>query len=165
LLLIAVFLRHDTSQWLPGYTPAAWFYVLGGALEIVLCSLILLTLHGPLISAAMWIGILEGAQVSICRLATKDIDAVHGQNLCDALTGWHVGAIMTGVYLFIVCPAIGKAWRGYFGRRYENVLGITLVVLVAIGGNEISHLVSPWAAILVMAAACCMGLVAYERAS
>jgi hypothetical protein len=59
----------------------------------------------------MWIGILEGAQVSVCRLATKDIDAVHGQNLCDALTGWHVGAIMTGVYLFIVCMAIGKEWR------------------------------------------------------
>jgi hypothetical protein len=32
-------------------------------------------------------------------------------NECDYLTGWHVGAIMTGVYLFIVCMAIGKEWR------------------------------------------------------
>ena len=47
----------------------------------------------------------------------------------------------------------------------ETSLGLTLVILVTIAGNEIAHLVSPWAAILVMAAACITGLVAYERAS
>jgi hypothetical protein len=46
---------------------------------------------------------------------------------------------------------------------HETSLGLTLMILVTIAGNEISHLVSPWAAILVMAAACCAGLVAYER--
>jgi hypothetical protein len=119
----------------------------------------------PLAIAALWIGILEGAQVTVCGALMGHARPPEGMNECEYLTGWHVGAIMTGVYLFIVCPAIGKAWRDYFGRRYENVLGITLVVLVAIGGNEISHLVSPWAAIFVMAAACITGLVAYERAS
>jgi integral membrane sensor domain MASE1 len=112
LLLVGVFLRHDTSQWLPGYSPAAWFYVLGGLWEITLCaSLLIWVSQTSLLTAALWIGILEGAQVSVCRLATKDIDAVHGQNLCDALTGLPVGATMTALYLGIVCVAIGKAWR------------------------------------------------------
>jgi hypothetical protein len=113
LLLIAVFVRHDTAQWLPGYNPQAWFYVLGGMLEITLCITILLLAQAtPLLLAAMWIGILESAQTAVCRLATTDYSAVpKGANLCDALTGWHVGAIMTGVYLFIVCMAIGKEWR------------------------------------------------------
>jgi flagellar motor component MotA len=48
---------------------------------------------------------------------------------------------------------------------HETSLGLTLMILVVIGGNEIAHLVNPWAAILVMAAACTSGLVAYERAS
>ena len=47
----------------------------------------------------------------------------------------------------------------------ETSLGLTLMILVSIAGNEIAHLVSPWAAILVMAAACIAGLVSYERAS
>src|SRR5882672_9284152 len=104
ILLVGVFLRHNTSQWFPGYSPAAWFYVLGGLWEILLCACVLLAYsHNPLLAAAMWIGILEGSQVSICRLATKDIDAVHGQNLCDALTGLPIGATMTGLYVILVC--------------------------------------------------------------
>jgi hypothetical protein len=47
----------------------------------------------------------------------------------------------------------------------ETSLGLTLMILVTICGQEIAHLVSPWAAILVMAAACGAGLAAYERAS
>jgi hypothetical protein len=111
ILLVGVFVRHNTSFWLTGYSPAAWFYVMGGMWEIVLCSTILFLIRAPLVIAAMWIGILEGAQVSICRLATKDIDAVHGQNLCDAITNLPIGATMTGLYVILVCWAIGKAWR------------------------------------------------------
>src|SRR5260221_9231923 len=71
ILLVGVFLRHDTAQWLPGYNPGAWFYILGGAWEVILCSALLLTFHAiPLLTAALWIGILEGAHVSVCRLAT-----------------------------------------------------------------------------------------------
>jgi hypothetical protein len=47
----------------------------------------------------------------------------------------------------------------------ETSLGLTLMILVTIVGNEIAHLVGPWAAILVMAAACTAGLVSYERGS
>jgi hypothetical protein len=47
----------------------------------------------------------------------------------------------------------------------ETSLGLTLMILVTIGGNEIAHLVGPIAALLVMAAACAAGALAYERAS
>jgi hypothetical protein len=60
----------------------------------------------------MWIGILEGAQISTCRLLTTDISQVpKGANLCDHLTGLPIGATMTALYLGIICWAIGKAWR------------------------------------------------------
>jgi hypothetical protein len=166
-LLVAVFLRHDTSHWLPYYSAPEWFYILGALWEVILCTCLFLFVHPfrgtSLVIAALWIGILESGQVAICGAVMGHRRAPAGVNDCDYLTGWHVGAIMTGVYLFIVCPAIGKAWRDYFGTRYEPALGIALTIVVAIGGNEIAHLVSPWAAILVMATACIAGLVAYER--
>jgi hypothetical protein len=140
---------------------------MGGLWEVALCSTLLPLLRAsPFAVTALWIGILEGTQIAVCRAAITDIASVPQKvNLCDYVTGWHVGAIMTGVYLFIVCPAIGKAWRGYLGRRYEMGLGITLAILVAIGGNEIAHLVSPIAALLVMGGACITGILAYERAT
>src|SRR5437870_2954674 len=101
ILLVGVFLRHDTSQWLPGYTPGAWFYVLGGLWEMILCGSLLALIGGyPLAIAALWIGILEGAQVSTCRLLMTDITKVpRGGNLCDALTGLPIGATMTALYV------------------------------------------------------------------
>lgn len=165
LLLIGVFARHNLT-WLPGYSPAEWFYVLGGVWELALCAALLPFLStSSLATAALWIGILEGAQVTVCGALMGHARPPENVPECDYLTGWHVGAIMTGVYLFIVCPAIGKAWRGYLGRRYEVGLGVTLAVIVAIGGNEIAHLVSPIAALLVMAGACIAGIAAYERAT
>jgi MFS family permease len=112
LLLIGVFARHNLT-WLPGYSPAEWFYLLGGLWEVVLCATILLLLPSisTLAIAALWIGILEGAQVTICGALMGHARPPEGMNECDYLTGWHVGAIMTGVYLFIVCMAIGKEWR------------------------------------------------------
>src|SRR5258706_188758 len=112
ILLIGVFFRHDRSQWLPGYSPGAWFYIAGGLWEILLCSSLLLTLPARQLSTvAMWIGILEGAQVSACRLATTG--PIGKGNLCDNLTGLPIGATMTGLYVILVCWAIGKEW----GRR------------------------------------------------
>jgi hypothetical protein len=110
LLLIGVFARHNLT-WLPGYSAPEWFYILGGIWEIVLCAVLLMFLRTPLTSAALWIGILEGGQVSVCGSIMGHQRAPLGLNECDYLTGWHVGAIMTGVYLFIVCMAIGKEWR------------------------------------------------------
>lgn len=46
---------------------------------------------------------------------------------------------------------------------HETYLGITLMILVIIAGQEIAHLVGPIAALLVMAAACAGGALAYER--
>jgi hypothetical protein len=116
VLLVGVFVRHDTSYLASTFTPltpGAWFTVMGGLWEITLCLALLLWVRSiPLAAAALWIGILEGAQISACRAVIADIRSVpQNVNLCDYLTGWHVGAIMTGVYLFIVCMAIGKEWR------------------------------------------------------
>jgi hypothetical protein len=113
ILLVGVFIRHNTASWFPGYSPAAWFYIFGGMWEILLCALFLFLVRGSgLVTSALWIGILEGAQVSACRLLTTDISQVpKGANLCDHLTGLPIGATMTALYLGIVCWAIGKAWR------------------------------------------------------
>lgn len=113
VLLVGIFARHNLSWTLPGYNPQAWFYMLGGMLEILLCSILLLTLPAqPLIKAAMWIGILEGGQLAVCRLATLDIASVpKNVNLCDHLTNLPIGATMTALYLGIICWAIGKNWR------------------------------------------------------
>ena len=112
ILLVGVFVRHNTSHWLTGYSPQAWFYVLGGLWEVVLCLTLLRFVTAPLAISALWIGILEGAQVATCRLLTADISAVpKNANLCDALTGLPIGATMTGLYLLIICWAIGKKWR------------------------------------------------------
>jgi hypothetical protein len=119
--LIGVFVRHDTSYLASNFTPltpGAWFTIMGGLWEMLLCGVLLLIVQASsgiwkaLAVAALWIGILEGAQISVCRAMIIDISAVpQNVNLCDYVTGWHVGAIMTGVYLFIVCMAIGKEWR------------------------------------------------------
>jgi hypothetical protein len=48
---------------------------------------------------------------------------------------------------------------------HETSLGLTLMILVTIAGEEIAYLTHPVAALIVMAAACIAGLFAYERAS
>ena len=100
ILLIGVFARHNLAFSLPGYSPAAWFYILGGMWEACLCFSLMLFLKAPLVLAALWIGILEGAQISTCRLLTADITQIpKGANLCDHLTGLPIGATMTALYL------------------------------------------------------------------
>lgn len=42
-------------------------------------------------------------------------------------------------------------------------MGITLMIVVTIAGNEIAHLVPPILAIIVMGCACWAGVLAYER--
>ena len=111
LLLVGVFVRHNTSMWLPGYSPAAWFYVLGGLWEAVLCAVLLGFVRGPLAIVSLWIGITEGSQVAVCRLLTKDIDAVHGQNLCDALLGFPLGPWLTGLYIILIAVVTARQWK------------------------------------------------------
>ena len=123
VLLLGVFIRHDSANWLAsitGLTPAAMFYILGGLWEFTLCSLLLFmvlgypyTLWRGLASAGLVIGVLEGFQIFACRLAIADIGAVPmGANLCDFSTGFPVGAVMTSLYLFMICWHFGRAYRG-----------------------------------------------------
>lgn len=122
ILLVGVFLRHDTANWLADgstFSAGAWFYVLGGAWEVMLCGLLLWAVMGypwtiwrGISSAALLIGMSEGAQIAGCRLAIDDIKAVPiGANLCDHATGLPVGAVMMSGYLLLLCWHIGRAIR------------------------------------------------------
>lgn len=85
---------------------------MGGLWEIILCTAVLLLAPSmPLLTAAMWIGILEGGQIAACRPFIADISKVQNVNICDYLTNLPIGATMTGLYVLIVCWAIGKEWR------------------------------------------------------
>jgi len=110
LLLIGVFARHNMT-WLPGYSPSEWFYIMGGLWEFVLCSILLRFITLSLGIAALWIGILEGAQVATCGALMGHRRPPEGMNECDYLSGLPIGATMTALYLGIVCWAIGKEWR------------------------------------------------------
>lgn len=128
VLLVGVFARHDTANWLAdgsALSPAAWFYVLGGAWEATLCALMLWQVMGypaelwrNLAAAGLLIGISEGVQVSVCRLAVEDIRAIPpGINMCDHIAGMPVGAVMTSLYLLLICWQIGRAIRGRPARH------------------------------------------------
>lgn len=116
-LLIGVFLRHDTSLWLPGLAPTEWFYALGGFWEVALCGIILCTLRPApaLLGAALWIGMLEGAQVGVCGVLMGHRRAPTGVNECDFLTGWPIGAYLVGLELVILLAAAGMKW--HWGSR------------------------------------------------
>src|SRR6266850_8084191 len=114
LLLIGVFARHNLT-WLPGYSPAEWFYLLGGLWEVVLCLTLLRFVTPPLAVAALWIGILEGSQVTVCGALMGHRRPPEGVPECDYLTDLPIGATMTGLYVIFVCWAIGKEWRATGG--------------------------------------------------
>ena len=116
ILLLGVFIRHDTSflaSSLTPLTPGSWFTVMGGLWEIVLCMAILRTVPStPLLTAAMLIGISEGAQISVCRIAITDISAVPPKaDLCDYVTGLPIGFLMTFAELGLVVGVIAMNWH------------------------------------------------------
>ena len=118
-LLLGVFIRHFTALGLAGvlgFPSRAWFYMLGGAGEILLCAIVLLSVRGfkePwrfLAVSAAWIWIVESAQLPICRAMITDMAQVPlDQNLCDYLTGLPIGATMLSLYLLILSYGVGKA--------------------------------------------------------
>ena len=117
VLLLGVIFRHTAARWLPGYTPAAWGYMLGGAWEFILCGLILWQVLGyPLTKwsraaiVALIIGMLEALQMTFCRLCIADIREVPtGVNLCDYITGLPIGAVMMGLYILLISWHIGRS--------------------------------------------------------
>ena len=122
ILLLGVFIRHDAVTWIAQtvhMTPAAVFYILGGIWEVTLCAVLLMvfwamraSIWKNLAIAAMLIGILEGAQVSICRMCISDIRQVPpGTNLCDYVSGLPVGISLTCLYFLILCWSVGHAYR------------------------------------------------------
>ena len=128
ILIIGVFLRHDAANWLASgsrLSPAAWHYILGGAWEVMLCALLLWVVYGyrwsvwrGIASTALVIGMLEGMQISACRLAVDDIRAVPvGMNLCDFRLGLPVGAVMTSLYLIMLAWQVGRAIRERSARH------------------------------------------------
>lgn len=120
ILLIGVLVRHGAYNGLAAissYSPAAWFYILGGLWEVALCSIIMmmaLEIEGYLrllISWAMIVGILEGAEIAVCRLPIDNIALVpRGTNLCDYAFNLPVGAAQAGTYLISICSLIGIYW-------------------------------------------------------
>jgi hypothetical protein len=115
-LLLGVFVRHDTALFLAGFLgfpDRAWFYMLGGAGEVLLCTALLPFARGfiePwrfLALSGLWIWIIESAQLPICRAAITDMGQVpHGVNLCDFVTDLPIGATMTALYLIVICLGI-----------------------------------------------------------
>jgi len=93
------------------YSPAEWFYIFGGAWEMILCGVLLIMKMPPLAISAAWIGILEGFQVTACGAIMGHRRPPEGVPECDYLSGLPIGATMTALYLGIVCWAIGKNWR------------------------------------------------------
>jgi dipeptide/tripeptide permease len=114
-LLVAVFVRHDTSylaSHLTPLTPGAWFTTMGGLWEVILCFIVQLYVRSHFAVAACWIGIIEGAQIAVCRPFIADISQVpQDLTLCDFVTGWRIGIPILVLELLIVCWAIGKNWR------------------------------------------------------
>lgn len=116
LLLLGVTLRHNGANWLAesSFTPAAWFYMLGGLWEVALCAVLMwvllaakFSIYRDLALFAMVIGILEGLQVTGCRLLVADISKVpRGASLCDWTTGLPIGATMVSAYVLILCYGI-----------------------------------------------------------
>lgn len=117
ILLIGVFLRHDTSFFLAKVTrlsPSEWFYLLGGAWEVVLCAILRTRVRGYFAVAAMWIGMLEGGQIAVCQ-ALLDGPVPSGVSECDYVAGWPVGEWIVGLEVTLLFMAAGMKW--HWGSR------------------------------------------------
>jgi hypothetical protein len=78
----------------------------------MLCGLLLMFLRDYFARAALWIGIIEAAKTSTCRLLVSNIMLVpKDQDLCDYIVGFQTAGPMTALYLGIICWAIGRRWR------------------------------------------------------
>lgn len=118
VLGIALFIRHDTAftlARLAEMTPAAVFYLLGGALEIVLCVIILLlaaaqreSVWRSLLLALCCIGIVEGAMISGCKIAVGGANPPAGMTQCTFATGLPIGSVALALEIMALCWITGR---------------------------------------------------------
>jgi hypothetical protein len=120
VLLLGVFVRYFSHFWLPDwYSPQAWFYMLGGVLEVVLFGTILylisefpVSLWKTLAKIALAIGIAQGTTTPVCRVLTKNINAVPKDvNLCDYYFGLPANATLIGLSLLAIFFVAGVESR------------------------------------------------------
>jgi hypothetical protein len=141
LLLIGVFVRHDSSAWIAdllGANQKAVFYVQGGLWEAVLaCVIAWLVPKGPyryMVLMACIIEITEGLQMAVCQSLTASASG----NLCDNLTGFPIGATLTALYTFNIC---------YFSRF--DMMKLPMILIPLIASAEVAYLVHPaWGAVV-----------------
>ncbi len=123
ILLLAVFIRHGSINWLAdasGAEPWAVNYILGGAEEAALALMIAVLLLAY--RAGIWrnlglgacvISVIEGTQIAGCSLLISDIrDVPSGWSLCEYLAGFQFGMALVTAYLAIVCYSIVAALPG-----------------------------------------------------
>jgi hypothetical protein len=119
LLLVGVLMRHASARWLAdmlGYPVGGMEYMLSGAFDILLCGVLLLmiwhmanSLWRRLAIAALVIGMMEGAQITVCRACISDISMVpKGTNLCDYLVGFPMGPALIVMYAIVVCYIMSR---------------------------------------------------------
>jgi hypothetical protein len=120
VLLIGVFMRHNSAYWLSaatGHTPQGIFLIMGGLWEILLCGVLLPIVWATEKSvwrefalAALAICVIEALQVSTCRALIIDQRVVPaGVPLCDYLVGLPfgraipIGEAIMATYTFVLC--------------------------------------------------------------
>ena len=120
LLLLGVFLRHDTAfkiAELTGWSPSGVFYVEGALLEILLLGLLALFIWysrsawRSLAIATCGVGMLEAAMMATCQMLIKSRPPAN-MTQCDYVTGWPISAVTTTIYALLLAWLAGfLLWR------------------------------------------------------
>ena len=109
ILLVGVFVRHDTAYTLAdmtGFNPKAIFYVLGGWWEAILAAIILQFVRQRPERNVYWHLSIFACLVTICESLQMTCQLFTGSttgNVCDNLSRLPIGATMTALYVLFAC--------------------------------------------------------------
>jgi hypothetical protein len=119
LLLLGVFLRHDTAfnvSDATGWTPGGVFYVSGALWEMLLCALLLFLIWNYRSSvwrhlgiAAGFIGIFEAAMMGACQMAITTRPPPNTFQ-CDHVTGLPIFLITLAIEAVVLLVIVGVWW-------------------------------------------------------